>query len=258
MARTKHQAPSELLTCSDISDAEYNPRQITALGRRKLSEGLQRFKLVATLTVNRRRASKGWSPAEDGRLVMVGGHQRRKDLIKKHRGSQDFEIECTVVELDPAKERELNVLLNNPTPQGQFDLTLLEELFHFPDFDPDHAGVTPMQAEMFFGDTFADLFDSPEAQKAQKDAAEIAQAMKDRKAEYKAQNDTEIMQGDCYVVFYWAHEEDRNALLAKLGIPVAKHLDQRFQLGEVLSAALGLPVGRRLEPENGRETSDEL
>jgi len=107
-----------------IRPAPYNPRKDLKPGDpeyEKLSRSLDEFDCVEPLVWNRRTRN------------LVGGHQRLK--ILKARG--DEEIECSVVDLSPEKERALNVALNKIS--GQWDETklaeLLGELAQVPEFD---------------------------------------------------------------------------------------------------------------------------
>lgn len=68
----------------------------------------------------------GWSKEECGYYIL-GGHQRIEatDAVE---GSRDYSLNVAVVELDPRREREQNVFLNNPGAQGQFSDALADLL----------------------------------------------------------------------------------------------------------------------------------
>lgn len=90
-----------------------NPRRISAEARKRLRGGLERFGNVQPIIARRR----------DGRIV--GGHQRY--AIERERGS----ARVPVVFLDDINDRELralNLLLNNPEAQGDWDLERLTPL----------------------------------------------------------------------------------------------------------------------------------
>jgi ParB-like chromosome segregation protein Spo0J len=110
--------PFELTTLplAQLSPAEYNPRSVTAGAFRKLKASLARFGLVEPLVWNRRSGH------------VVGGHLRL-------RACQELGFETvpvSVVDLDAAAEKALNVVLNNHEAQGRYDpaklATLLGEL----------------------------------------------------------------------------------------------------------------------------------
>jgi DNA modification methylase len=89
-----------------------NPRKMSDDQRARLRRGLEEFGLVDPFIV--RRADK----------LVVGGHQRLKEAI-----ALGFE-EGPVVYLDQLNDQEamaLNILLNNPHAQGEFDMKMLSD-----------------------------------------------------------------------------------------------------------------------------------
>lgn len=97
-------APREEMALADIDPAPYNPRSISDEALAGLSASVREFGLVQDLVWNRRT----------GRLV--AGHQRLRVLL-----DQDYErAEVVVVDLDEAREKALNVTLNNPHVGGEF------------------------------------------------------------------------------------------------------------------------------------------
>lgn len=121
-------SPIELRTLpvDQLQSAPYNPRK--PLGPkspayRKLKASLAEFGLVEPLV---------WNELT-GRVV--GGHARLR--ILKELGVQ--EVPVSVVRLDEAREKALNVVLNNQEAQGRYDPTkladLLEELRDLPELE---------------------------------------------------------------------------------------------------------------------------
>lgn len=97
----------------DIRPAEYNPRKnLTPQDPeyKKLRRSIEEFSLVEPLVWNRRTGN------------LVGGHQRLKVL--RELGVK--EVEVSVVDLPPEKEKALNVALNKI--QGDWDDAFLVEL----------------------------------------------------------------------------------------------------------------------------------
>src|SRR5262245_49602632 len=93
---------------SRLKPARYNPRKPLRPGSRayrKLRSSIERFGLVEPLVWN----------ARSGRLV--GGHARLG--ILKELGVT--KVPVAVVRLDPAGEKALNFVLNNPEAQGRYD-----------------------------------------------------------------------------------------------------------------------------------------
>ena len=113
---------------SDIKPAKYNPRKDLKQGDREydlLKKGIEEFGLVDPLIVNKRGN------------VLVGGHQRLKVL--KQLGYEETEV--SIVDLEPSKEKALNIALNKIG--GDWDLpsleSILEEL-NLEDFDMELTG----------------------------------------------------------------------------------------------------------------------
>lgn len=101
------------LSIKEIKPAEYNPRKKLKPGDpeyTKLKRSIEEFDLVEPLVWNRRTGN------------LVGGHQRLNVL--RELGVR--EVEVSVVDLPPEKEKALNVALNKI--QGDWDETLLVEL----------------------------------------------------------------------------------------------------------------------------------
>ena len=98
---------------SDINPAKYNPRKDLQPGDpeyEKIKRSIEEFDCVEPLVLNKRGN------------VLVGGHQRLKVL--KERG--DIEVECSIVDLEPAKEKALNIALNKIS--GEWDFPKLKDL----------------------------------------------------------------------------------------------------------------------------------
>jgi ParB-like chromosome segregation protein Spo0J len=114
-----------------LKPAPYNPRKPLRPGSpayRRLAKSLQTFDLVQPVVWNERTGH------------VVSGHQRLNLL--RDRG--DAEVECVVVDLPLAKEKALNVALNNSAVGSDWDHEklheLLEELLELPAFDATVTG----------------------------------------------------------------------------------------------------------------------
>lgn len=102
------------LDIAEISPALYNPRKISDENYARLKVALDQHGLVEPLVVNKR----------DGQYVLVGGHQRFRAL--KESGAKS--VECSILEIPKDKEAALNIALNNPALQGEYDFTKLADL----------------------------------------------------------------------------------------------------------------------------------
>ena len=90
---------------SELKPAPYNPRQSTAKQEEKLKASLSKFGLVEPIIFNKQTG------------YIVGGHFRVRELTKL--GYE--EIECVIVDLNEADEKELNIRLNANTGQWDWD-----------------------------------------------------------------------------------------------------------------------------------------
>jgi len=90
---------------SEMKAAEYNPRKISDRALQGLSNSIDRFGLVEPIIWNKRTNR------------IVGGHQRFKVLQEK--GIEETDV--MVVDLDENDEVALNITLNNPIIQGEFN-----------------------------------------------------------------------------------------------------------------------------------------
>lgn len=110
-------APLELrhLPLDRLTPAPYNPRRrltATSPAYRKLKASLEEFGLVEPLI---------WNECTGH---VVGGHLRLRIL----NDSGIAEVPVSVVRLTPAREKALNVVLNNQEAQGRYDRAKLAEL----------------------------------------------------------------------------------------------------------------------------------
>src|SRR5579884_2017257 len=110
MVTTKHKI--EYVDLNVLQEATYNPRKINDKAFADLKESLRRFELVDPLIVN---------GSLDRKNIIIGGHQRYR--AAKELGHKTVPV--VYVELDEARERELNLRLNRNT--GEWDLELLKE-----------------------------------------------------------------------------------------------------------------------------------
>lgn len=114
MAKKKEQIQIIYKSVKDLIPADYNPRQISEADFEQLKKSLRGFDCVEPLIINTYTGREN---------IVVGGHQRLKALIEL--GYK--EVPCVEVNLDPEKEKELNIRLNKNT--GQFDMDILSTYF---------------------------------------------------------------------------------------------------------------------------------
>ena len=95
----------ELKKLSDLKPAPYNPRQSNAEQEKQLKSSLEKFGDVEPIIFNKQTG------------FIVGGHFRIRELKKL--GYK--EIECVIVDLNEADEKELNIRLNANTGSWDWD-----------------------------------------------------------------------------------------------------------------------------------------
>jgi hypothetical protein len=98
-----------------IKNAAYNPRRIKAGNRAKLNKSLEDFGLVEPFIWNKRTGN------------LVGGH-RRLEYLDAVQGSNDYRLTISAIDIDPKREKALNIILNNAAAQGEYDDKLLAKL----------------------------------------------------------------------------------------------------------------------------------
>ncbi len=100
---------------SQIRMAVYNPRLIEEDAKERLANGIAKFGLVEPIVWNQRTGN------------LVGGHQRLR-ILDEQEGTQDYDLSVSVIDMDEANEKKLNVVLNNPSAQGTWDQAGLERV----------------------------------------------------------------------------------------------------------------------------------
>lgn len=124
---------------SQIQPATYNPRTIDPHSRKRLRENLRTNTLVEPLV---------WNPNNG---ILIGGHQRLS-VLDELEGSQDYYLDVSAVPIDdPAREQALNIALNNPALQGNFDMQMLESLVIQPDFPLKKTGFDIAELQLMDG-----------------------------------------------------------------------------------------------------------
>lgn len=119
---------------SQIKLHEQNPRVISDENRKALKRGIKKFGMVGGIVVNRRTGN-----------TLVSGHQRLSvmDELQKYNPEtkeNDYTIRVDLIDVEEKEEKELLILLNNPSAQGEWNYDTLREII--PDIDYKDAGLT--------------------------------------------------------------------------------------------------------------------
>lgn len=156
MTQTINRSESREVKRSQIAFADYNPRFISDEARKTLRKGLKTFGLVGGIVVNEKT---------DGNLLLVSGHQRLTEMDSlQGYPKKDYTVRVEVVKLSDKQEKELNILLNNPSAMGEWDNERLSLLL--PSIDPEVAGLSeadlaflapPPVVEGLVGDNWGDF-----------------------------------------------------------------------------------------------------
>ena len=191
---------------SALKGAKYNPRHITARAKAKLKEALGRVGLVQPIVWNKRTGN------------IVGGHQRISQLDALE-GTGDYNLTVAVLDVDDAREKELNVLLNNAEVCGEWDLGRLKETL---------AGID-LQNTGFDHAEFMKLFGEAPSQPSSEHQDELAKQLKNVKEAYdrltqmgRTKDDT-----DFYSVVVFGSYSERKEFLQELGFEDNRYIDGR-------------------------------
>lgn len=143
----------EKIKIEKLKPAEYNPRKDLKQEDeeyQKIKKSITEFGYVAPVIVN-------------SNMTVIGGHQRLK--ILKELGYTD--VECVIVDLDPNKEKALNIALNKIS--GDWDNDKLEELLSElkqTDIDMDVTGFSFDEVENILKETLDSKEDDFEVEEA--------------------------------------------------------------------------------------------
>ena len=173
--------------------------------KKRLKKNIARHGLVSALTWNKRTGN------------LVGGHQRLEQLDALEK-SQDYELTVCVVDVDEREEAALNVQLNNPSMQGEWDLDKLANISEEFDLDmSDDLGFTQTDIDFMFDgdDRFSQLFESEEGEKMRGDLEAVKAARKESAEKLKERNSIEF-----YVGIVFETKEDRDRFMREISIPV--------------------------------------
>ena len=202
---SKYQAyETEVISRSQIQNAPYNPRIMDEKAKKRLKKNIAKHGLVAALTWNKRTGN------------LVGGHQRLEQLDALEK-NKDYELTVCVVDVDEKEEATLNVQLNNPSMQGEWDIEKLAMISE--DFDLDFAedlGFTETDIDfMFEGDErFSELFETKEKEDMRGELDAVKEARRESVERLKERNSI-----DWYTVIVFENEQDRNAFMQEISIP---------------------------------------
>lgn len=207
MANSKYQKFTiETISRADIKNADYNPRVMDKEAKKRLKAGLQKHGLVSTLTWNKRTGN------------LVGGHQRLEQLDALEK-NKNYSLDVCVIDVPVEEEAILNVQLNNPSMQGDWDLDKLAFMTEEFGVDFEEMGFTKLDVDFMFDgdDRFTEMFETPEAQEVKKGLEEVKAARQAGKERMQEKNSINF-----YSVIVFADEEQRAEFYKKINTPASE------------------------------------
>ena len=179
MAISKYQRfESVIINRQEIKNAEYNPRKISDINRKKLKENIKRIGYMGGIVVNKIT------------MNLVSGHQRLAILDSLER-KKDYDLTVSMVELTEKEEVEQNIFFNNQNAQGDFDESKLKEIFEG-DFDINlgSTGFENSDLAVFEIDLKEFENQSKEIRKIQNVKEQLKKIRKETKEKRDKENDT--------------------------------------------------------------------
>lgn len=217
-----------------------NPRVISDENRKALKRGIKKFGMVGGIVVNKRTG-----------YTLVSGHQRLSvmDELQKYNTAtkeNDYPIRVDLVDVEEKEEKELLILLNNPSAQGEWDYDTLRELI--PDIDYKDAGLTEQDLDIIgvdfnfqseeenaiageLDDLMEPVREEHQADVAQRQAerAEKVAHMKQVKQEVKEAATKAAANMDAYLMLSFDNWEAKAEFCEKFGF----NPEEKFLKGEV-------------------------
>lgn len=219
--RSKYQNyDTEVINREQIMNAPYNPRIMDAKAKKRLKQNIAKHGLVSALTWNKRTGN------------LVGGHQRLEQLDALE-GNKDYELTVCVVDVDEREEAALNVQLNNPSMQGEWDMDKLAMMSEEFDLDlKDDLGFTESDIDFMFegDDRFSQLFETKEGENMRGALDAVKEARKESAEKLKERNSI-----DWYVVVVFENEKDRENFMKEISIPIHEKYITEDQLRRLLN-----------------------
>lgn len=139
-----------------------------------------------------------------------------------------------VIDVDEQEEARLNVLLNNPSMQGDWDLDKLAMMTDEFDLDlQNDMGFTESDIDMLFDgdDRFSNLFETKESEEIRHDMQELKDAHHRINDENKSKNSIDWLE-----IIVFPNEESRKAFLKRISVPASEKYITEEQVNRLSSA----------------------
>lgn len=220
MGNSKYQKfKVETINRADIKNAAYNPRIMDKEAKKRLKKALQQHGLVSAITWNKRTGN------------LVGGHQRLEQLDALEK-NKNYSLDVCVIDVDEKEEAVLNVQLNNPSMQGEWDLDKLASMTEDFSVNFDEMGFSKLDVDfMFDGDNrFTEMFDTPEAGEAKQGLEAVKEARAKGKERMQEKNNI-----NWYSVIVFEDEKAKAEFYKKINTPISEEyltVDKLMRLAE--------------------------
>ena len=218
---------------SEITLADYNPRRISEEARKTLRKGIKTLGLVGGLVVNRRPGKGGY--------LLVSGHQRLTeiDAIQGY-PEKDYSVRVEVVNLSEKEEKELNILLNNPSAQGEWDYERLGVLLPTIDYtvagltDADIAFIQPQRMEGIEAPGFSDMdsFHIPVEEESPDRYEREKQRLTEEKRKTNEKAQAEALNQQAYLCLSFSDYRHKVEFCERFGIPPGETYISGEEFGE--------------------------
>ena len=208
-----------------LHEAEYNPRFIDPENRKKLKKAVKSG-LVGGICWNKRTGN------------VVGGHQRLSVMDELEKG-KDYYLDVDVIDVDLKKEKELNIILNNPNLQGQYDNGLLANLLIGENIAISDVGFTQADAEIMFSETELSYLNGYEQPEEVKNDIETIKKMKEmRKSAMERYN--QLASDDFFKILVFDSPENMKKFVEHFKL----NTEERYCSGEEIAEKLGLKMNK--------------
>ena len=191
---------------SEIKNAEYNPRVMDDNAKKRLKAALKKHGLVSALTWNKRTGN------------LVGGHQRLEQLDRLE-NDKNYSLTVCVIDVDEKEEATLNVHLNNPSMQGEWDLDKLADMTNEFNLSFDDMGFTKLDIDFMFDadERFTQLFDTKETNEIKTGLEEIKKVREESREKLKEKNNL-----NWYSVIVFEDEKQKAEFYKNIKTPLAE------------------------------------
>lgn len=194
----------ETINRSEIKNADYNPRFIDDRAKKKLKKALKEHGLIEPIIWNKKTGN------------LVGGHQRLEQLDSLE-GNQNYDLDVSVIFVDEKEEAILNVQLNNPSMQGEWDLEKLADMKLDFNIDFEEFGFDPVEIDFMYDgdDRFTELFDPPEVEATKEQIAQVKEARDKGREAMKDLNNAGF-----YAMVVFNNEKEKETFYKRINVPV--------------------------------------